>query len=81
MEFGDTEAYRVSKEAQKMQSEVETTQTQLFAHNRGQSVCVCAHVCVFTPSESVLHLSASLLHTIKLFMSLFSGRADVLKNE
>lgn len=76
MEFGDTEAYRVSKEAQKMQSEVETTQTQLFAHNR---VCVCA--CVFTPSDSVFHLSASLSHTIKLFMSLFSGRADVLKNE
>ena len=48
MEFGDTEAYRVSKEAQKMQSEVKTR----------VCVCVCVCVCVFTPSESLFLLSA-----------------------
>ena len=50
MEFGDTEAYRVSKEAQKMQSEVKTR------------VCVC--VCVHTLGEPVSFVSWSELESV-----------------
>lgn len=61
MEFGDTQAYRVSREAQKMQSEVKTHQPELLAHSESQSVCLCVH----TLTEQVLSVGAgiSLSHT------------------